>query len=56
MCMLCTSIYKETEAELPNNNMNISYGYCPQCFDILMEDFDEKLPKTKEDDEDVPEM
>lgn len=54
-CMLCQIIYKEQMAELANPNQNITHGYCPPCFEKLMED-DFPLMSAKEDNEDLSEM
>ena len=52
-CMLCQVVYKEQMAELANPQQNITHGYCPECFEKLMDD-DFPLMSTKEEDENVP--
>ncbi len=52
-CMLCQVVYREQVVELADPNMNITHGYCPSCFEELMND-DMPLMSNKEKDENVP--
>jgi hypothetical protein len=49
-CMLCSVVYNERRVQVSEGTRNISHGYCPICFEILMEEDFSHLA-TREEDE-----